>query len=76
MQGVSKELSAAVYLIYKDSTISNMANILAWAALLMVFPSLARGINDLLNKTLPKMFMKLGNDQEDAIPKAQDTDQR
>ncbi len=44
MQAVAKELSAAGYLIYKDSTIANMAHILAWAALLMVFPSLARGI--------------------------------
>ncbi len=54
------EIAKALSAIYGVSTFHNAANVVAWAIILMVAPKLANTINDLLNKTMPKMFMSIG----------------
>jgi len=57
----AREFATASSAIFEVSTLHNAANVIAWVIMLMVFPKVAQTVNDLLNKTLPKMFMKLGN---------------
>jgi hypothetical protein len=59
---VGKEIKGASVAICEVSSLKNVAIVATWAILLMCAPSVAKGLNDLLSKSLPKMFMKLGGD--------------
>jgi hypothetical protein len=59
---VGTEMKEASVAIFQVSTLHNIASVVTWAIILMCAPSVAKGVTDLLSKTLPKMFMKLGGD--------------
>lgn len=59
---VGAEIKEASVAIFQVSTLNNIASVVTWAIILMCAPSVAKFVNDLLSKTLPKMFMKLGGD--------------
>ena len=74
LNDVAKEMKEASVAIFQVSTLDNIACVVTWAIILMCAPSVGKSVDDLLSKTLPKMFMKLGGDDKqtaDAKPNSE-----
>lgn len=60
VQLVGMEFSSGCQEIYRVSTLRNMAQLITWGVFLVVFPTVAHILYDLLTKNIPKYLFDIG----------------
>jgi hypothetical protein len=61
------ELSIGCQEMYRVSILSNMAQLITWGVFLVVFPTIAKKLQELLTKNNPKYLLGIGKDNVPAV---------